>query len=84
MSVVWCLKMNIEHITTATNTEVSLAVNLKKIDNMVALSLPFHCMVTNFIMTKPACEQFIAACSNKFAFPFVMLTAKNLILWISV
>jgi hypothetical protein len=41
-------------------------------------------MVTNFIMAEPACEELVAACSNKFAVPFVVFTTINLFLLVSV
>ena len=47
-------------------------------------NLPFHRMVTNFIMAESACKQLVAACSNKFAVPFVVLTTINLLLLISI
>jgi hypothetical protein len=41
-------------------------------------------MVANFIMAESACEQLVAACSNKLAVPFVVLTTKNCLLLIPI
>lgn len=45
---------------------------------------PIHGVITNFVVTEPACEQFPAAGSSKFAIPFVMFTAKDLFFRIPV
>jgi hypothetical protein len=41
-------------------------------------------MITNFIMAESASEQLVAACSNKLAVPFVVLTTKYLLLLVSI
>jgi hypothetical protein len=35
-------------------------------------------------MAESACEKLVAACSNKFAVPFVVLTTINLLLLVSI
>lgn len=73
----WGFKRKESHYTLVSTILKQVHVNRPS-------NLPFHRMITNFIMAESARKQLVAACSNKFAIPFVVLTTINLFLFISI